>query len=249
MNRYPNLVGGSGALLSARSNGFLRRKAFTVAGSYTFDLPSDLPTDDRGLIRVMGFCIGGGAGGSNGNGVGSDGTRSGSGAGFSQKELWVPPGASFSVVVGAAGPGSSTGGSRVGGTSSITIDGKTWQATGGQAAAGGVGSGGDINTNGGGQVVGSSSDNFLPGASAGSPWGNGVAGGLSAGKWRIPNFWDLSDIYDADGFLEFEGIGMGSALLSAGPPVSASPATFGGGGGGGWGYSGAGAGGLAAIYW
>ncbi|WP_274626578.1 hypothetical protein [Arvimicrobium flavum] len=243
MSRYPNLVGGN-APFSARNNGFFRRRLFTVPGTYSFLLPADLPTDHRGLVRVKGFNIGAGSGGSDANDA-SGINGSGTGGGYSDKELWVPPASAVSIVVGAPGPSSNASPSnRAGGTTTITVNGVTWQATGGQNSEGGVGSGGDINTRGGGRITWPNNEAKLSGASAGSPWGDGEAGGTPvAGKlWRMPRFWDLEDFEAGDLFAEINGIGGGAHSVNGNP-------TFGGGGKGGWQNSGPGAGGFAGFYY
>lgn len=250
MNRYPDQVGGGGALLSARGNGFLRSKWFRVPGSFTFQLPPDLPTIN-GLVRVMGFCIGGGGHGDSANG--GNGNFGGTGGGFSQREVYVTPEEIFTVVVGQGGQ------SRLapaGDNSSITIDGKAWSAAGGGISLGGQGAGGDINTKGGNLTINGSNSTPVSGSSSGSPWGDGAmgaAGNSAAGaKWRVPTFWDLSEISDAAGFVDFVGLGAGGQAAAAvgGGGALGTPPSAGGGGAGG--YDSAyhkGADGIAVIYY
>lgn len=255
MNRYPNLVGFSGGALGGHGNGFIRRKIFSVPGSYSFTIPADLPADDRGLTRIKGVVIGGGSGGNDGNAGGQN--AGGTGGGYSHKEVWVPPSTVVSLLVGSGGnPQGTHPGNRAGGTSSISVYGVSWQATGGQNAAGGEGSGGDVNTKGGG--VKSSGDNTLTisGASSGSPWAdgspgleNGPGGYSGYPKWSLPTFWDLEDFAwlndEVAAFREIEGVGHGGWL---GPDNALVMPAFGGGGIGGWNASALGGGGLVILY-
>jgi len=245
MSRYPNLIAHGEGVSAGRGNGFLRRKIFPVAGSFSFTLPTDIPMDRRGLVRVRGDVLGAGSGGSSANDASAI-NGSGTGGGFSRKELWIPRGSTISVVVGAAGPRSNTSPSnRAGGTSSMSVGSVSWQATGGGNAVGGQGSGGDINTKGGDRFSTVSNAQMLCGGSAGSPWGDGAPGIVDGTGilWRMPKFWDIDDFIDSTLFADFVGIGGGAHNTGTPGP------TFGGGGRGGWNNDGPGGGGLVILYY
>ena len=132
MNRYPNLVG-SALGLGARANGFLNRQWFDAPGVHSFVVPADCPTDHRGLVRIKGVAIGAGAGGSEQIGP-LEISSGGAGGGYSHKVMWVPPGSTADIIVGAGGLHSSYANANTntaGGLSSITIEGSLWQAGGG----------------------------------------------------------------------------------------------------------------------
>lgn len=144
---------GSGAIMT-----------YAQAGSYTFTVPSSVTS-----IRVR--CFGAGGGGS--NNVAYNG---GCGGGFAMGVKTVVGGTSYTVTVGAGGATATDGG-----TSSF---GSLISATGGQGGSnntaertGGVGSGGDINYQGGG-----TQGNYSGGGGVASVLGQGGPGTYSNGR-------------------------------------------------------------------
>lgn len=116
---------------------------YTTPGTFSWTVPSN-------VTRVFVEVWGGGGGG--GGGAGNTAGGGAGGAGYAEGFIDVTPGASVSVVVGAAGAGGGTGGN--GGTSSfagvITATGGTGGGDGtGVPGAGGTGSGGQFQANGG----------------------------------------------------------------------------------------------------
>lgn len=186
------------------SNGFARRKIITTAGAYSFALPSDVTECD---IAIFG-AGGGGALILNFNQTNVAIPGGAGGGGFSRKRFRGLSGGTIAGAVGAQGlagnlpNASTTNGTSPGsngGTTTATLAGSTLTATGGTGAVfdtngtvsrapGGVGTGGDINANGGrgGRGAGwyqggfqSSANNAGPGGggSSGSHVGNGGDGG------------------------------------------------------------------------
>lgn len=144
---------------------------------------SDTWTRPSGLSYAVVEVVGGGGGG----GSASEGAAGGGGGGGYSKETLTASelGSTEAVTVGAGGAGSSNGNGSAGGTSSF---GTLLQATGGSGstegggsstigAAGGVGSGGDINIAGGGGGTGDIWSNNGIGGAGGGAGGSSVLGG------------------------------------------------------------------------
>ncbi|WP_416045218.1 glycine-rich domain-containing protein [Caenispirillum bisanense] len=173
------------------------------AGNYTFTVPAN-------VYELWVYVWGAGGGGATSNNGGAGCARGGAGGGYSFKRWAVQPGDTVTITVGAGGVGAGPGSAMVngtnGGTTSVTINGVTVQATGGEGGkhtpaatvVGGVGSGGDVNRSGGSTtaMLGTSLINCgQGGASSGSPFGNGfpganlanlnssVTGGLGGAGW------------------------------------------------------------------
>lgn len=216
MNRYPNQTDNT-SFLSARKNGFLRRRVFLTSGAYTFTVPTAIPADGRGLVRFRAVLIGAGGGGVSfvGGDLGFGG--SGGGGGYCEREWWLHPGAVLSGNVGAGGAGTSTG--AAGGSTTLSVDGVlTMRAKGGNGYASGnsdTNLGGDIMNVGGNGANAGTAEATPKGACAGSPWGKGPNANSSSGCWREPA-WDVDDPFIADGsapdgvfYREIWGIGNG----------------------------------------
>ncbi len=199
----------SGAAQSGRvintSNGFGRRKIITTAGAFSFILPSEVTECDIAIF-------GGGGGGAlllhqNNSNVFIPGGAGG--GGFARRKFRNISGGTISGAIGARGLGGTVNNSSTvpasaagsnGGTTTLTFGGVTMTATGGAAgiiettrtntrAAGGTGSGGDINADGGkgglgagwvnSSQLGGYPSNSAPGGggSSGSHVGTGGDGG------------------------------------------------------------------------
>lgn len=186
------------------SNGFARRKIITTAGAYNFALPSEVTECDIAIF-------GAGGGGAlllhkNNNSVFIPGGAGG--GGFSRRRYRNLAGGIVSGAVGARGLGGNVANADIagswaganGGTTTATLNGITQTATGGVGGiiettrtdtrvAGGVGSGGDINADGGrgglgagwmnSSQLGGFPSNAAPGGggSSGSHVGTGGDGG------------------------------------------------------------------------
>lgn len=177
------------ALQTVRSIGLGREQIFTVSG--TFTVPADVI---RLKVRMVG---GGGGGGCGGGGLGYNGAGGG-GGGYTEAYVEVTPGATYSVVVGAAGAGGVVGGATNGGTGGTSSfgSGPICQATGGMGGrgeapaaggTGGAGSGGYINIGGGfGQDGPTNQVGDIPGGGGGaSIFGGGGRAGRDFGQTAL----------------------------------------------------------------
>ena len=170
----------------------------TSSGKRTVEFRSSGTFNNTGSAQVAEiFVIGGGGGG--GGGGANSGSTGGGGGGMVYGSVEVPSG-SFSVTVGAGGTGSIAAGGNAGDapaagagvTSSVTINGVTFQATGGGGApatttgnGGGVGYSVQTGPNGGtGTINGGtsySSPALRDGSNITSVYGTGGKGGNSGG--------------------------------------------------------------------
>ena len=187
--------------------------AFQVSGLKTIDLPSRnlwskttagagsfvVPV---GVFKIFARVVGGG-GGAAGVGVYADGTpkcAGGGGAGgYAEKWIDVVPGQTVSVVVGAGGTGgaaspnfASNNGSpgQNGGTTTLTANGVTISATGGDQGSGattvaggygGSGFGGDLNFAGGFGTDGAPNSSLYGGNGGAGAFGGGGRSGTNGG--------------------------------------------------------------------
>jgi len=128
-NRYfPDTNTASGA--TGQDDATPGQEAFTTPGTYTWTAPAD-------VTKVAVVCVGGGGGGQTSteawNGVSSNG-GAGGGLGW-RNNIYVTPGESYTVVVGAGGDGLSSGeGSGKWGSDSYFINPQTVKGGGGNAA-------------------------------------------------------------------------------------------------------------------
>ena len=169
----------------------------TAAGKKTVEFRSSGTFTNTGTAQVAEvFVIGGGGGG--GGGGANSGSTGGGGGGMAYGSVEIPSG-SFSVTVGGGGAGSransghtASPAASAGGTSSVTINGVTFQATGGggsPATSSGNGGGASYNVqtgpNGGtGTIDGGtsySSPSLRDGTVITSVYGTGGKGGNSGG--------------------------------------------------------------------
>ncbi len=135
------------------------QQEWTTAGTHTFTVPT-------GVYSICVVCVGGGGGGSNGNNF-----NAGSGGGLGWKNnIAVSPGQQYTITVGAAGQGNSSGGTD--GGDSIFPGGVSGLCRG----YGGDGNDGNGSEGGGGRFIGD-------GGGMGGAWqtygGGGGAGGYS----------------------------------------------------------------------
>ena len=169
----------------------------TSSGKKTVEFRSSGTFTNTGTAQVAEvFVIGGGGGG--GGGGANSGSTGGGGGGMAYGSVEIPSG-SFSVTVGGGGAGSransghtASPAASAGGTSSVTINGVTFQATGGggapaTSAGNGGGAGYNVQTgpNGGtGTIDGGtsySSPSLRDGTTITSVYGTGGKGGNSGG--------------------------------------------------------------------
>ena len=169
----------------------------TAGGKKTVEFRSSGTFTNTGTAQVAEvFVIGGGGGG--GGGGANSGSTGGGGGGMAYGSVEIPSG-SFSVTVGGGGAGARSNSAHTeapaasaGGTSSVTINGVTFQATGGggapaTSAGNGGGSGYNVQTgpNGGtGTIDGGtsySSPSLRDGTTITSVYGTGGKGGNSGG--------------------------------------------------------------------
>jgi len=160
---------------------------YTSSGSFTISQTQPVK------LYVIG---GGGGGGSVPSGTGSNGGSGGGGGGMTTKIFTSVSAGTYNFTVGgkgSAGNSSNQNGS-AGGTSSITLNGITLQATGGgggttwvstsqagTGGAGGIGSGGDINGTGGAGADGIAQSNNNSTIFNGNNGSNGTNGGAGGG--------------------------------------------------------------------
>jgi len=170
----------------------------TAGGKRTVEFRSSGTFTNSGTAQVAEiFVIGGGGGG--GGGGANSGSTGGGGGGMAYGTIEIPSG-SFSVTVGAGGTGSIADGSNngsaaaggAGGTSSVTISGVTFQATGGggglaTTTGNGGGAGYNVQTgaNGGTGTINGGTSYTSPalrdGTNITSVYGTGGKGGNSGG--------------------------------------------------------------------
>ena len=239
------------------------QQAFTTAGTYSWTCP-------RGVTSVAVVCVGGGAGGKEGDVTFVGGAG---GALAYRNSISVVAGTSYTVVVGAAGV-RSTSASRSGGNSTFTASFGTLTAQGGQESTGGApsghtGGGSGGNSNGGngtdgdggsgggaGGYSGNGGDAGLSG-SGGGGGGGGVAGSSTgqkrAGGGGVGLLGEGSSGVTTNTPSPYPnggGGGSGGFAGSAGNSgaVGGSGGDYGGGGGGGY-AGGGGGGGAVRIIW
>ena len=192
---------GNGSGLTGLAGGFSNLQVFTSSGSWT--VPA-------GITKAKVTVIGGGGGGGGGarnssSGSISVGGRASCGGGAIEVIAGLTPGASIAVTIGAAG----TGGNGVngqgvtaqsgtsGGTSSFgafcsatggspgvgaSADNTSETAPGASAANGGIGSGGDLNLPGSGEMSAlglGATNNLFAAGNTGRGFGGGGGGGLN----------------------------------------------------------------------
>ena len=157
------------------------QQEWTSAGTHTFTVPSN-------VYSICVVCVGGGGGGSNVNNY-----NAGSGGGLGWKNnIVVSPGQQYTITVGAAGQGNSSGGTDggdsifPGGVSGLCRgyggdgnDGNGSQGGGGTFIGDGGGNGGAWATYGGGGGAGGYSGNGN--SESGGAGGSGAATGLTGG--------------------------------------------------------------------
>tara|TARA_Y100001970_G_scaffold41592_1_gene51510 strand:+ start:17041 stop:18606 length:1566 start_codon:yes stop_codon:yes gene_type:complete len=154
------------------------QQEWTTAGTHTFTVPSN-------VYSICVVCVGGGGGGSNGNNF-----NAGSGGGLGWKNnIAVSPSQQYTITVGAAGQGNSSGGTDggdsifPGGVSGLCrgYGGDGNDGSGGGYIGDGGGNGGRYVTYGGGGGAGGYSGNGGGGDNTGTVTGGGGGGGAANG--------------------------------------------------------------------
>jgi len=170
--------------LTAQEVGVRKVQVLLTPGSGTWTCPA-------GVYFVLVEIWGGGGGGGGGNGSGQAG---GGGASGSYCAAFVPvvPGTTYSYNIGAGGPGGAIGAptGSSGGTTSITIGGRTLTAPGGGGGFGGastaLGGSPGISTGGDENITGSQGGNYfsttIAGMGGSAPRGGGGSGSGNAGN-------------------------------------------------------------------
>ena len=260
-NRYfPDTNTASGA--TGQDDATPGQEAFTTPGTYTWTAPAD-------VTKVAVVCVGGGGGGQASaqayNAVSSCG-GAGGGLGW-RNNIYVTPGETYTVVVGAGGDGLSSGeGSGKWGSDSYFINPQTVKGGGGNAAdrvsnsvggdyvgdGGGTGGKGNIGSGyagggggGAGGYTGNGGDSVQPTPNTtGTPGNDGQGGAGGSGGGSVTGnyaYYDIAGAGSGGGGVGILGEGP-SGAGGAGGRTNTSYGTGNGGGGGSGGQQGSGVG-------
>lgn len=205
------------------------QQAYTTPGTYTWIAPA-------GITSVSAVVVGGGASGS--QGAASYTRNGGGGGGLAYKNsIAVTPGASYTVIVGAGGTGTTAGYNN--GASSSFINATTVSASGGNSTSGGGrvygdggGSGGTAGTGGGLGYYGNYGAGAGGGGGAGGYAGNGGDAGNGNTEWYCNGSYKSCD-NSTTGFAGTGGAGGGAGGSTSTNFSSASMGYLAAGGGGG----------------
>lgn len=215
---------------------FTNWQLFTADGNFT--VPA-------GVTKIKVQVWGGGGGGATTAGVSMRGGGGGGGGGYAEGTYTVTPAATHTVIIGAGGAASSAGGSTsFGSPVIISATGGAAGATNGSGGAGGIGSGGYLNTTLGSGGSGGFHD-YTAASDAGtlSPGTNGAGGGGAGGN---PGLYGPGGGGGGIG----GGNGGGAGVINGQPALANTGA---GGGGsvevGASGVGGAGAAGKVIVFW
>jgi hypothetical protein len=199
-----------------------------------------------GKYRI--FVVGGGAGGMGGHTTGGGAPGCGGpGGGYSEKIITLTTNTTYSYTVGAAGVGGfGSGATSTGGTSSfgalISATGGSTNYGGSGSTTAGIGTGGDVNTSGGVNII---ADQQYGGCSSGHRFGDGKRGGPFQGAGWQNHVYKAVHLLGGSNVIDGYGIGLppgdpGQFIVQSATLLIGLPGGYGSGGGGGSGTGGVG---------